>query len=362
MRARIDNRRQRGLTLVELMVALVLGMLVMAGVIQLFIANKETYRVQDGLARVQEAGRFAVYLLNTDIAGGANLGCTGRNHTDIRIVALDVPAELDFDSNGELSTMAGMDNVSGTVTLPSGTEITPVAGSDVINVRGISTTAGVRYPSGEMDDASDDIDLGHGNLSIGESDLLYIGSCTAGDIFRASNSVSALSAGPLEHGTEIQAGKEDETSEINSQAALEHTHGEDAVIGRLRSHWYYVKLGDALLDGQAVHSLHRVDQTGTDSEIVTGIEDMQITYGINSDGNPNSPFADRYVTAADVTDWESVVSVRINLLVNSVSRAAREAVTYDYSPAGDDQSPADSDDYRLRREFVVFSTLRNHTR
>lgn len=359
MRSVSLNRRQQGLTLVELMVALVLGMLVMAGVIQLFIANKETYRVQDGLARVQEAGRFAVYMLSTDIAGGANLGCTGPHHTDFRSVALDVPAELQLDSEGKLATLSGRENVTGTVTLPSGIQITPASGSDIFNVRGVSTTAGVRYPTGRMTDKSDTIDLGHGNLSILESDLLFIGSCTAANIFRASNNVNSSSAGPLEHATTI-TDADGNDSPINSQASLTQVFGEDAIIGKLRSYWYYVKEGDDVLDGQTVFSLRRVDQTGRDTELITGVEDMQVTYGINDDGDPEK-LADRYVTANNVTDWEDVISVRINLLINSVSRAAREAVSYDYSPVGDNQSPSDSEDYRLRREFVVMSTLRNHT-
>jgi len=55
---------QGGLTLIEIMVALLIGAFLLAGVIQIFIANKQTYRVQENLSRIQENGRFAVDYLS----------------------------------------------------------------------------------------------------------------------------------------------------------------------------------------------------------------------------------------------------------------------------------------------------------
>lgn len=53
-------RQQQGLSLVELMVALVLGMLLMTGVIQVFLSSKQTYAANEANARIQENGRFAL--------------------------------------------------------------------------------------------------------------------------------------------------------------------------------------------------------------------------------------------------------------------------------------------------------------
>ncbi len=55
-----NSVRQSGLTLIEIMVALLIGAFLLAGVIQIFIANKQTYRVQENLSRMQENGRFAL--------------------------------------------------------------------------------------------------------------------------------------------------------------------------------------------------------------------------------------------------------------------------------------------------------------
>ena len=60
-------RHQQGLTLVEILVALVISLFLTAGVIQLFIGTKQTYRFHDALSRLQENGRFALDRMAWDI-------------------------------------------------------------------------------------------------------------------------------------------------------------------------------------------------------------------------------------------------------------------------------------------------------
>lgn len=54
----------RGFTLVEIMVALTLGLLVMIGVIQVFISTQQSARIQQAASRMQEDGRIAMDILN----------------------------------------------------------------------------------------------------------------------------------------------------------------------------------------------------------------------------------------------------------------------------------------------------------
>jgi type IV pilus assembly protein PilW len=55
-----NKKQQLGLTLVELMIAMVIGLVLTGGVIQIFVANNQTYRVTENMSRVQENGRFAL--------------------------------------------------------------------------------------------------------------------------------------------------------------------------------------------------------------------------------------------------------------------------------------------------------------
>ncbi|MCB1919949.1 MAG: prepilin-type N-terminal cleavage/methylation domain-containing protein [Candidatus Competibacteraceae bacterium] len=58
---------QQGFTLVEILAALVISLFLIAGVIQLFVGTKQTYRGHDGLSRIQENGRFALDAMTRDI-------------------------------------------------------------------------------------------------------------------------------------------------------------------------------------------------------------------------------------------------------------------------------------------------------
>lgn len=60
MNAMLLKHRQRGLTLIEIMVALVISLFLLAGLLQLFIGTRQSARVQENLSRVQENGRYAI--------------------------------------------------------------------------------------------------------------------------------------------------------------------------------------------------------------------------------------------------------------------------------------------------------------
>jgi type IV pilus assembly protein PilW len=100
------TRRQRGMSLVELMVAMTIGLIITVVIANLFLGTKQTYRTQDDLSRIQENLRFAfqvigrivrqagyraewnrtidqVFLGNSPIDG---TNATGANASDILIV------------------------------------------------------------------------------------------------------------------------------------------------------------------------------------------------------------------------------------------------------------------------------------
>jgi len=68
-----------GFSLIELMVAITLGLLLTGGLIQLFNSTKVTFNASEALARVQENGRFAMELLKRELRPvGARGFCAGR--------------------------------------------------------------------------------------------------------------------------------------------------------------------------------------------------------------------------------------------------------------------------------------------
>ena len=68
-------RTQRGLSLIELMVAMVIGLIISGVVLQVFISNKNTFLVQNATGHLQENGRFALQYLAAEMRpAGVGMG------------------------------------------------------------------------------------------------------------------------------------------------------------------------------------------------------------------------------------------------------------------------------------------------
>lgn len=89
-------------------------------------------------------------------------------------------------------------------------------------------------------------------------------------------------------------------------------------------------------------------------ELIEGVENMQIQYGEDLDGNRS---ADVYRSADQVVDWGAVVSVRISLLLQSVEDGiVSHPQTYRFNGM-----TTTATDRRLRRTFSTVIALRNRT-
>ena len=73
---RLRSERQHGFTIVEMMMALVIGLVLTTGILEIFMGSKRVYRVQEGLARLQENGRFAVEFMARDLRMAGFIGCS----------------------------------------------------------------------------------------------------------------------------------------------------------------------------------------------------------------------------------------------------------------------------------------------
>ena len=70
------RRRMAGLSLVEMMVALVMALIVAAGIITVFTSTSSSNKVQSQMAVLQEEGRFAIQTLHTDLANANGGYCS----------------------------------------------------------------------------------------------------------------------------------------------------------------------------------------------------------------------------------------------------------------------------------------------
>lgn len=77
---RLRVARSGGFTLIELMVAMVLGLIVIAGVTSVFLAGQRSFRTNDALADVQDSSRVAFELMARDIREAGLTGCNSTNN------------------------------------------------------------------------------------------------------------------------------------------------------------------------------------------------------------------------------------------------------------------------------------------
>ena len=72
-------RRIQGFTLIELMVAMLLGLIVIGGVISVFLAGQQTYRSNEALGDVSDGSRTAFEMLARDLRDAGLSGCDNSN-------------------------------------------------------------------------------------------------------------------------------------------------------------------------------------------------------------------------------------------------------------------------------------------
>ena len=82
--------RQRGLSLVELLVALAIGSVLIVGAVYVFSRGRATYAVNESVARLQENGRYVLSVLEPDVELAGYYGFTNSPDT-IRFVSGAAP-------------------------------------------------------------------------------------------------------------------------------------------------------------------------------------------------------------------------------------------------------------------------------
>ena len=383
-------QKQRGLTLIELMISMALGLALTAGAISIFQQNKQTYNFQESISRIQESGRFAMNLIARDIRSSGFRGCRSRlaggNSTGIDNAFL-YKFETTWDDTASIVTnfqdgISGFEFDEATTNwlpdLPSNqddaifvdTTVTPRNGSDVLvvrTVRGCNRIA--TMPNCTTDDQNED---GTGVVNVNNSvagcfsqyDTAIISNCEAASVFVVTDNNPATS---LAHAIDAATSRTTRHASGlgNTQANLKLCYGENDIpdgstLSRIVNVVYYIDIGT-----QGFPSLFRMENGGTPSELIEGIDDMQILYGEDTDGDT---VVDGFVTADNVNNWSNVLAVRLNLLVQSLEdNIVPAAQTLYYDRDGDDQinTTAGSDDEyiapdnRIRRVFSTTVALRN---
>ncbi|MGC8697384.1 MAG: PilW family protein [Halothiobacillus sp.] len=287
---------QIGFTLIELMIALVLGLVLIGGVISVLLSNQKTYRTNTALSQLQDNARTAFELLARDIRQAGSTPCGNASVTNLLNGAAGAtyiwganPIQ-GFDSGASVTpTLTGALAQSAIVTQGVGVVSTPMLTS------GGGCTTGAPLASAPS--------------GIVAGDLVLM--CDAGQAY-------IYQAGAF-NGTVLPMAGTGTTPGNTSTTTGCTTVGQTAYVAQYQpDYWYIAPAGAGAPTG--TNSLYRARYSGATNaagafaadEIIRGVTNLQLTY--------HMPPATGFVNAAGVgTNWAAVDAVQVSLTLRTLT-------------------------------------------
>ena len=336
----------RGFGLVELMIAVSLSLLLLGGVVALFASSRKSYESNDHLARIQENGRFALDQIVRDIRSAGYRGCAKEapfaNTLDTAANAMlwnfQLPA-AGFQSTGTTWSPA-LD----TALVSSAAAVN----SDVLVLRAPDPDARAKRVTTLMGSASAELTVEPVLPAYSAGDTLMVTDCNAVAVFE----VTGYDDGDIAHAANIKqsAASGSVVSAGNSTADLGYAFREGAMVLPVRTVIYYVRRSTDAANG---NSLWRRVGRNAPEEVVEGVDSLQVLFGIDTDVDR---IVNDYVTANSVTNWATVISIRVGLLVRSIEQYGKNP---DHAHVVLKQTIAAAGDNRERLLFHSTAALRN---
>ena len=293
-------RRQQGLSLVELMVALAVGSFLIIGAVQIYNQSRQAFLVNESVARVQETAQFAMDTIEADLRMASNWG---RNSRGLAVEGRSLVGE------------------------PNPKDLTIPVGADGFGSCGDNWAFDLALP---IDGADNDYDLpcaAKGGFDP-QSDMITIRRASVQPV-----------APPLESGrlyvqsTRVQGELfDDGTVPPSFQPITNHpiTGAPSSATHNLMVSSYYVSPTSDLIPG--VPTLRRKTLTVRngapfieDQEVAPGVENIQLQLGIDVDEDNTvdlyvNPGDEIYNPAADgYTAGARVLTARVWLVVRGVT-------------------------------------------
>lgn len=287
------RRRQTGLSMIELMVAMTIGLLLVAGVTTLISQQSGTRSELERSAQQIENGRYAMQLLKDDIEHAGYYGDFAPGSTAPAVVVTSTipnacdPTDLGWHS-ASLRAPVPVHGLNASAATPT-CVTSRLAGTDIIVVRRAETKVAGAAVAGET--------YLQASLCNSDTKRFVVGS-TGFDLRKKDCSTPAE-------------------------------------LRKYLVRMYYISSCN-VCGSDTIPTLKMVEFIGGEmvtTPMVEGIENLQFDYGIdnNDDGSP-----DTYTDAPLAADWENVMAVRINLLARSNETTAGYVndKTYDLGLAG----------------------------
>lgn len=367
-----QRREHSGFSLVELMVAITIGLIILAALATIFVNSRKTYNDQNRAARVQENGRFAMYYLLRDLRMTGYAGCmkdpTGGeqpNASDPSLIGhlknnLDTTSGLFYSGTSLATPIEGIEDASTSSTpawSPSNSTSLPTSaltGSnatatkpDLLLIRLADSSTVSNLTAAAISNPT--IDVSTRPMPFNKGDVVMISDCDKADLFR----ISDISGGQLTNGTSCSSLTPN--TPCNATAQFSKQYDTAARVFRYVTRRYYIRP-----NANGNPSLYMDSNGGTAVELVEGIESLQVLYGVRdlSSGATPPPIQYKKASAMSASDWPNVISVKIGILARTPDNKDADRLsdkTYDVN--GTTLGPFD--DRFSRRVFTATVLLKN---
>lgn len=327
------RHRQRGLSLVEIMVALLLGAVITVGIVQMFTANRTTYQLNTGQARLQENARFAMDFITSSMRMAGYRGCSNRTAV---LNVVDGPANIadQFDMNDAIRghSAQGTGWVPALDSLPPDIDTDTIApGTDVL-VMGTVLDDGINFLSQTPANSAQSFvslpeDCQDGGTCDGfaPGDVVMASDCLNTAIFVLTGTGSQGQPGNapprmlINHNTG-SGGAAGLSNTLNPIDELGNRFNEQASLFRIGLEIFYIAPGAGTNNaGDTPLSLWRKRGREGPVELVEGIQGLTLLYGEDTDADrvPN-----RYRPIHQVGNRENIVTIRVTISATSVDAVA----------------------------------------
>jgi|WetSurMetagenome_2_1015567.scaffolds.fasta_scaffold05989_3 type IV pilus assembly protein PilW len=387
---------QQGFTLIEILIALLIGLILMGGVISLMLNSKRAYNVQSDLAGLQENARFVVDSVAKDARMAGYRGCSGGlaqavqglNNQTISNITSDISSDVLLISFTDTSRNAfsithcppfevygqlfGLDSTAYQAICPPVGNTNFPAPSPFMTDR---TTFAFDYTTTAPSFATcNNSSSGLACFGVGgdirTGDTVVVSDCNGSDQYIVGN-VGFAGGRPIS--VTLNQGLRRFYANMNGSVGIQ-SYGSE--MRRLVTHRYYVAgVGNGVVDNGPLRfvlcrdAANTLDTTaaplncqGNNAEIlVEGIENMQLRYLVNTGSTTVPTF--QYVRASNNINWDLVRGIRVTLLVQTTeARTDRDVTSQPYSLDEDDYSNYSPTDLtHLRRVFSNTVMLRNRS-
>jgi type IV pilus assembly protein PilW len=295
------HRKQAGLSLIELMISITIGLLLLAGMLTLIVGQSRTRAEIDKSSRQIENGRYALTILQDDIQHAGYYG----------------------QYSGVMPPLTALPN-------PCAVDVVTLDASLAMPLQGYDAPASVPAPlSGCLSSAN----------HVAGTDILVVRRVAASDVPVAVASAAAdqvyVQTTPDAKITALGADTNPTTPAVYT---LTQKDGLPAKLRAYVEHIYFVSPCNVYEAGQTsctaaadqgrpVPTLKRLELTVsggtigfTTTPLVDGIQNLQLDYGVaaNNSATPSSG----YITAPTVADWPNVMTVQVSLLARTTESSA----------------------------------------